>query len=123
MAYYVALHPCLGASGCAADYTPDEIGAILDSAAAEFAVDAVVLREIARCESGFNDNAINSSSRALGLGQHLPRFWVDRATAIGYPATADPFDPVVNARVTAWLLATDGTSPWAPWSGHCSTAY
>lgn len=103
------------------EFAPHVEQAIAD-AAARFGVSAYLVAEIARCESGGNPAAVNPSSGALGLGQHLPRYWADRAAAAGHPG-ASGLDAIANADTTAWLLATSGTSPWAPWSGHCSSAY
>lgn len=85
---------------------------IVRAAAAEFGVDPDLLVAIAECESGMDPAAVNPTSGALGLGQHLPRLIGPRLAAVGYPLDADPLDPVVNARVTAWLLAEQGTAPW-----------
>ncbi len=103
--------------------------AIVD-AAAEYNASQIVLEEIVRCESGGNPLAVNSlpdgtdSSRATGLVQWLGSTWESRAPLIGYSgARTERFDPVANARVAAFTIATAGTGDWSPYSGHCSTAY
>lgn len=88
------------------------VGEVLDRAAAEFGVDRALLDSITWCESRHDPAAVNPTSGALGLGQHLGRFWPGRAAAIGLPADADPLDAQNNARVTAWLLSVEGTAPW-----------
>lgn len=53
------------------------------------------------CESGLRPQAW--SGWYVGLFQHDPWFWWGRAAAAGLPG-ADPWDPVNNAQVTAWML-------------------
>ena len=86
---------------------------VLTEAADEFGADPALLIRISRCESGLRPEAINRTSHASGLGQHLPSYWPGRAAAIGLPEDTSPFDPVANARVSAWMLANQGTAPWA----------
>ena len=57
-----------------------------------------------------------------GLFQHKSRFWAGRAVAAGYPG-ASVFDPLANARVTAWLVAesiedypTAARPAWVHWA-------
>jgi len=88
------------------------IVAVITAAADEFDVDTDLMTRIMHCESRLNPDAENRSSGAAGLGQHLPQYWAARAAAIGM-AGASPFEPVANARVTAWMLSTQGTAPWA----------
>jgi len=63
------------------------------------------------CESGGDPNAVNPISGAAGLFQHIPRYWPDRAAAIGLP-DASIFDPMANVAAAAWLVYTVGWSPW-----------
>ena len=63
------------------------------------------------CESGGDPNAVNPSSGAAGLFQHIPRYWPERAAAVGLPG-APIFDPVANVAAAAWLVYTVGWSPW-----------
>ncbi|HJQ95041.1 MAG TPA: transglycosylase SLT domain-containing protein [Acidimicrobiia bacterium] len=69
------------------------------------------------CESGGDPNAQNPSSGAAGLFQHIPRYWAERAASIGLPG-ASIFDPVANVAAAAYLVYTEGWSPWAA-SSHC----
>jgi soluble lytic murein transglycosylase-like protein len=66
---------------------------------------------VLRCESGGNPNALNSSSGASGLFQHLAKYWTERSTKAGIPG-ADIFDPVANVRVAAWLQKSGGWTHW-----------
>lgn len=81
------------------------------AAAREFGIPEEAFVRVIRCESGMNPWAVNRSSGALGLGQHLPRYWPARAAALGYPPSAWS-DARANARVSAWLWATDGPGHW-----------
>src|SRR5919199_5023994 len=64
---------------------------------------------IAKCESGYNPNAVNRSSGASGLFQFLPSTW--RSTPQG-SAGASVFDPVANAQAAAWLYQRSGPGQW-----------
>lgn len=46
-----------------------------------------------------------------GLFQHSSTYWVSRATRAGYPG-ASVFDPLANARVTAFMVAEDIELNW-----------
>ncbi len=81
------------------------------AAAREFGIPESEFVRVIRCESGMNPYARNSSSGALGLGQHLPSYWPARAAALGYSSGAWS-DPRANARVSAWLWATSGPQNW-----------
>ena len=54
---------------------------------------------------------INPKDQASGLMQHMPRYWDNRAEAIGWPE-ADIFDPIANVYASAWLLTRGGWSHW-----------
>ena len=54
---------------------------------------------------------INPKDQASGLMQHMPRYWDNRAEAIGWPE-ADIFDPIANIYASAWLLTRGGWSHW-----------
>ncbi len=64
------------------------------------------------CESRYDANAVNPSSRASGLFQHIPRFWSERSQKAGW-AGADIFDPEANTAVAAWLRYSSGD--WKHW--------
>lgn len=69
---------------------------------------------IAWCESSFNPRAVNPTSGAAGLFQHLPRFWAERSALAGWPG-ADAFDPEANVAVAAWLLY-EFPGTWEHWT-------
>lgn len=94
------------------------IEGIIYAAAAEFGVSGDFMVCVARRESGLNPSAVNSSSGALGLFQHLPQYWGGRASALGYGYDSWS-DPTANARVSAWLLQTSGPSHWASTAAPC----
>lgn len=90
---------------------PTDVISIERAAAREFGVPEQTFVRVLGCESGHNPGAVNRTSGALGLGQHLPRYWGARAAALGYPYGAWS-DPRANARVSAWLWATSGPQHW-----------
>jgi hypothetical protein len=69
------------------------------------------------CESRGNAFAVNPSSRASGLFQHLPKYWAERSAAAGV-AGASIFDPRANTAVAAWLVYHAGG--WDHWSPTAS---
>ena len=89
---------------------------VIREAAAEFGVDPDLMVRIAECESGLHTMADNPRSDAMGLFQHLHRYWPGRAEAVGQGG-ASVFDPVANSRAAAWMIASGGTSPWNPSRG------
>lgn len=104
--------------------TPSTQGIIRSRYMSEVEVRALVSRffqpadvtkavRIAWCESSFNPRAVNPSSGASGLFQHLPGYWEERSTAAGYPG-ADIFDPEANVAVAAWLVYEKGG--WSHWT-------
>jgi transglycosylase-like protein with SLT domain len=62
---------------------------------------------IAKCESGYNPNAVNRSSGASGLFQFLPSTWA----ALPWRASS-PFDPVANSQAAAYYYQHSGPGPW-----------
>ncbi|HSG80327.1 MAG TPA: transglycosylase SLT domain-containing protein [Acidimicrobiia bacterium] len=59
--------------------------------------------------------ALNPTSDASGLFQHLPKYWADRSARAGW-AGADIFDPEANIAVAAWLRATSHERGWYHWA-------
>lgn len=59
--------------------------------------------------------ALNPTSDASGLFQHLPKFWESRSARAGW-AGADIFDPEANIAVAAWLRATSHSRGWYHWA-------
>ncbi len=88
------------------------IESIIRSAATEFGVSGDLMVRIARCESTMNPLAVNPSSGALGLFQHLPQYWGARAAALGY-GYADWSNPTANSRVSAVLMRDGGAGHWS----------
>jgi len=73
---------------------------------------------VAFCESSAEPDdvfsfAVNSSSRASGWFQHLPKFWEERTEAIGLSGVSIA-DPEAQVRVAAYLLyeTAQGRSHW-----------
>ncbi|MBO0682601.1 MAG: transglycosylase SLT domain-containing protein [Candidatus Dormibacteraeota bacterium] len=67
---------------------------------------------VAKCESGYNPNAVNPSSGASGLFQFLPSSWA--STPQG-KAGQSVFDPAANAAGAAWYFNATGQTG-GPWS-------
>jgi hypothetical protein len=70
------------------------------------------------CESQGNPGAVNPSSRASGLFQHLPEYWDQRSRHAGVP-NKSIFDPNANVQTAAWLWRQ--TRDWSHWSCQPST--
>lgn len=87
---------------------PQSIQGIITGAFAPLGQGAVswALR-VARCESGYNPNAVNASSGASGLFQFLRSTW-----ALTPYAGSSIFDPVANAHAAAWLYSHSGPGNW-----------
>jgi hypothetical protein len=75
--------------------------------------DVELALEVAHCESRWDPDATNPSSRAAGLFQQIPRFWTERAAAAGW-AGADIYDAHANTAVSAWLVYEGGG--WIHWA-------
>lgn len=90
---------------------PQDVVSIERAAAREFGIPEGDFVRVLGCESGHDPHAVNRSSGALGLGQHLPRYWGARAAALGYSYGAWS-DARANARVSAWLWRTSGPQHW-----------
>jgi hypothetical protein len=70
---------------------------------------------IMRCESGGNPYAKNKYSSAAGLFQFLRKTWNDAADALGLPDydSGGVYNPLLNIRAAAWLLAEHGPDRWS----------
>ena len=62
---------------------------------------------VAWCESRFDPTSTNLRTGAVGLFQHLPRYWEERAESAGFP-NADPADPVASTAAAAWAVYNGG---------------
>ena len=62
---------------------------------------------IAWCESRFDPSSTNLRTGAVGLFQHLPRYWDERAESAGFP-NADPTDPEASTAAAAWAVYNGG---------------
>lgn len=65
---------------------------------------------VARCESGFNPSARNSSSGAMGVFQFMPSTWRSTSYA-GY----SPYNAWANIQAAHQVFVRDGYS-WGEWS-------
>jgi hypothetical protein len=62
---------------------------------------------VAWCESRFNPSSTNLRTGAVGLFQHLPKYWEERAESAGFP-DADPTDPEASTAAAAWAVYNGG---------------
>lgn len=62
---------------------------------------------VAWCESRFNPSSTNLRTGAVGLFQHLPRYWEARAENSGFPG-AEPSDPEASVAAAAWAVYNEG---------------
>ena len=69
---------------------------------------------VMHCESRGDENAVNTSSNASGLMQHMPQWWDWRAEQAGFPGYSI-FNPVANIFASAWLLALPDIGGWQHW--------
>jgi hypothetical protein len=62
---------------------------------------------VAWCESRFDPESSNLRTGAVGLFQHLPRYWAERADNAGFPG-AEPTDPEASTAAAAWAIYHGG---------------
>jgi|GEM_PF-1991449 len=70
-------------------------------------------KQVAACECLGDVFEMNpfAGATADGLFQHRSTYWASRAAQAGFPG-ASVFDPLANARVTAWMVAEDIEDYW-----------
>ncbi len=56
---------------------------------------------IAWCESRFDPDAVDLRTGGVGLYNHLPRYWTERALNAGFPGV-DATDPEASTAAAAW---------------------
>lgn len=62
---------------------------------------------VAWCESRFDPDSVNLRTGAIGLFQHLPQYWAERAENAGF-AGSDPTDPEASTAAAAWAVYNGG---------------
>jgi hypothetical protein len=82
-----------------------EVRALVSKYFAEEDVNRAV--RVAWCESRFDPNSANLRTGAVGLFQHLPRYWAERAENAGF-AGAEPGDPEASTAAAAWAVYHGG---------------
>lgn len=62
---------------------------------------------IAWCESRFDPNSVNLRTGGIGLFQHLPKYWDERAANAGFGGF-EPDDPEASTAAAAWAVYNGG---------------
>lgn len=62
---------------------------------------------IAWCESRFDPNSVNFRTGGIGLFQHLPKYWDERAANAGFRGF-EPTDPEASTAAAAWAVYNGG---------------
>lgn len=62
---------------------------------------------IAWCESHFDPNSVNLRTGAVGLFQHLPQYWENRAENAGF-AGVEATDAEASTAAAAWAVYNEG---------------
>ena len=62
---------------------------------------------VAWCESRFDPDSVNLRTGGVGLFQHLPKYWDERAEAAGFTG-AEPTDPEASVAAAAWAVYQGG---------------
>jgi hypothetical protein len=62
---------------------------------------------VAWCESRFDPSSVDLRTGGIGLFQHLPRYWQERAASAGFPG-ADQSDPEASVAAAAWAVYHGG---------------
>lgn len=97
----------------AKQFAPAEYDAMIDKYATEYGADPDLMKKIAKCESGFNPQAVSSTGAYHGMYQFVAATWVSNRNAMGL----DP-DPALrqNAeeaiRTAAFKMGRDGYGAW-----------
>ena len=93
--------PALKSSSSADSYTSDELDSIFEEAANTYGVSSIILKSIAKAESGFNPSAI-SSAGAIGIMQLMPQ----TAAALGVSNSYDARENIMGgAKYISQLLS------------------
>ncbi len=84
---------------------------VIRDAAIAAGVNADQLVRIGKCESGLRADALNPTSGAAGLFQHIDTTWVANSRRYGW-AGASPFNPEASANVAAAMVAHGNIGAW-----------
>lgn len=85
--------------------------------AKHYKVNEDLARDIIRCESNFNEDALNTKAvvgEDVGLFQLNSYYWQLHMAERGW----DIYNTKDNIQAGMWLLSNSGSSPWV-WSEHC----
>lgn len=95
-------------------YTPpEEINTMIEKYAAEYGADPLMMKKIAKCESGYNPAAISPSGAYHGIYQFVSSTWVSNRNAMGLDPDPDlRRDAQESIRTAAFKMGRDGYSAW-----------
>lgn len=99
-----------------AGFSVKEVKATIRCGAAHFGVSVTTAMYVADRESRFRATAVNSSSGACGVFQHMPRLYPDRLKAVPFEykwLSSRCLDGRSNVLAALWTAHKYG---WGPWS-------
>lgn len=91
---------------------------IVTAAATKYGLSQALMHRIAKCESNYNAQAINSGytagdgSNPTGVFQFIRSTYISFALKAGFPASDDRLDAYSNINVAAWGFANGYASHW-----------
>lgn len=90
---------------------PEEVNALIDKYALEYRADPILMKSIAKCESGFRAEAVNGGFG--GMYQFLASTWSSNRRAMGLDPNPDlRFNAEEAVRTAAFKMGRDGYGAW-----------
>ncbi len=90
-----------------------DIVGLINKYAAQYGAEADMMIAIARCESGFNENAISPSGAYKGMFQFVTSTWQSNRRAMGEDESpALMFDAEEAIKTAAFKMGRDGYNAW-----------
>lgn len=92
---------------------PTKFNALIDKYAGEYGADPNMMKKIAKCESGYNPEAISPSGAYHGLYQFVAGTWVSNRNAMGLDPNLElRRDPEEAIKTAAFKMGRDGYGAW-----------
>ena len=90
---------------------PEEVIVLIEKYASEYGVDKNMMLGIAKCESGFRENAVNGPY--AGIYQFVSGTWVSNRRAMGLDENLDlRYNAEESVRTAAFKMSRDGFGAW-----------